>query len=78
VAALEDPLAPAHTPVDAYGAFDDRASWLACARRRAGRSTRIAFRDLRARFIGGVAIVTGVNGVEGLGDLQAGARPDLA
>lgn len=77
VAALDELLSPTYTHIDAYGAFHDRASWLAYAGRRTGRATRIAFRDVSARVVGEVAVVTGVNEVEAIGDPQAGARQDL-
>ena len=70
-------LTPNYTHIDAYGAFHDRASWLAYAGRRAGGSTRIGFRDVRTRLVGDTAIVTGINDIEAGGDPQAGARQDL-
>src|SRR6478672_2744593 len=66
-AALDALLSPTYTHTDAGGAFLDRAAWLAYAQKRAGRTTRIAFRDLRTRFVGDAAIVTGINEVEGAG-----------
>ncbi len=76
-AALETMLSETYTHIDAYGDFHDRASWLAYAGRRAGRTTRIGFRDLLTRLVGDTAIVTGINDVAGMGDPQAGARQDL-
>ena len=66
-ATLDALLSPTYTHTDAGGAFLDRAAWLAYAQKRAGRTTRIAFRDLRTRFVGDAAIVTGINEVEGAG-----------
>ena len=77
VATLDGLLSPTYTHIDAYGDFHDRASWLAYAGPRAGRSTRIAFRELATRRIGEVAVITGVNEIEALGDPEAGARQDL-
>lgn len=76
-AVLDALLSPTYTHIDAYGAFHDRASWLAYAAGRAGRPTRIAFREVATRLIGEVAVVTGINDVEAVGDPQAGARQDL-
>ena len=77
VAVLDELLSPTYTHIDAYGDFHDRTSWLAYAAGRAGRTTRIALRDLATRLIGEVAVVTGVNKIEAIGDPQAGARQDL-
>ena len=77
VATLDGLLSPTYTHIDAYGDFHDRASWLGYAGRRAGRSTGIAFRELATRRIGEVAVITGVNEIEALGDPEAGARQDL-
>ncbi len=66
-AALEALLSPTYTHTDAFGGFQDRAAWLDYARRRAGRTTRIGFRDLRTRIVGDVAIVTGINDLSGPG-----------
>ena len=63
VAVLDELLSPTYTHIDAYGDFHDRTSWLAYAAGRAGRTTRIALRDLATRLIGEVAVVTGVNGI---------------
>ena len=77
VGTLDALLSPTYTHVDAYGDFHDRASWLAYAGQRAGRATKIAFREVATRLIGKVAVITGVNNVEAIGDPQAGARQDL-
>src|SRR5262249_54564445 len=89
-AALEALLSPSYTHTDVFGAFQERAAWLAYARRRAGRTTRIAFRDVRTRIVGDpgsksgagrgsnpgqvVAIVTGLNEVSGPGGRSADDR----
>jgi hypothetical protein len=70
-ATLDSLLSPTYTHSDAAGEFHDRASWLEYARRRAGRSTRISFRDVRKRLVGDVAIVTGINDVSGGGATSA-------
>lgn len=70
-AVLDALLSPTYTHVDVFGAFHDRADWLSYAAGRAGRSTRISFRDVRTRFVGDIAIVTGLNDVEGPGGLNA-------
>ncbi len=77
LAVLDELLSPTYTHIDAYGDFHDRASWLAYAGRRAGRSTQIGFREMALRLIGEMAIVTGINDVEAVGDPQAGARQHL-
>jgi ketosteroid isomerase-like protein len=66
-ATLDTLLSPTYTHGDAAGGFHDRSHWLEYARRRAGRTTRISFRDVRIRVIGDVAIITGVNDVSGGG-----------
>ena len=77
LAVLDELLSPTYTHIDAYGDFHDRASWLAYAGRRAGRSTQIGFREMALRLIGEMAIGTGINDIEAIGDPQAGARQDL-
>ena len=72
VTVLETLLSQSYSHIDAYGAFHDKASWLGYAGRRAGRTTRIAFRDLQTRLVGDTAIVTGINDVESIGDPQVG------
>jgi ketosteroid isomerase-like protein len=71
VAALDALLSPTYTHSDVFGHFQDRAAWLAYARGRAGRPTRIAFRNVARRIIGDVAIITGLNEVEGPGARDA-------
>jgi len=73
-AALEALLSPSYTHTDVFGAFLERAPWLTYARRRAGRATRIAFRDVRTRIVGDAAIVTGLNEVSGPGGRSADDR----
>ena len=77
VAVLDELVSPTYTHIDAYGDFHDRASWLAYAGRRAGRSTQIGFREMALRLIGEMAIVTGINDIQAVGDPQVGARQDL-
>jgi ketosteroid isomerase-like protein len=69
--ALDALLSSTYTHSDVFGRFQDRAAWLAYASGRAGRATRIAFRDVRQRIIGDVAIITGINEVEGPGARDA-------
>ena len=71
VATLDALLSPTYTHSDVFGHFQDRAAWLAYARGRAGRPTRIAFRDVARRIVGDVAIITGVNQLEGRGSRDA-------
>jgi ketosteroid isomerase-like protein len=73
-AALEALLSPSYTHTDAVGAFLERAAWLDYARGRAGRATRIAFRDTRTRIAGDVAVVTGINDIAGPGGRSADDR----
>lgn len=77
VATLETLLSPTYTHSDVFGRFQDRAAWLAYARGRAGRPTRIAFRDVARRLVGDVAIITGVNEIEGMGARDAGDTSPL-
>lgn len=70
-ATLDALLSPTYTHADVSGRFQDRAAWLAYARGRAARGTRIAFRDVRQRIIGDVAIITGINELEGPGARDA-------
>jgi ketosteroid isomerase-like protein len=70
-ATLDTMLSPTYTHVDLFGAFHDRASWLNYAAGRAGRATRIAFRDVKTRLAGDLAIVTGLNVIEGPGGHNA-------
>ena len=66
-ATLDSLLSPTYTHSDAAGEFHDRSHWLEYAQRRAGRTTRISFRDVRKRVMGDVAIITGINDVSGGG-----------
>jgi len=59
-------LSPSYTHNDASGERLDREQWLAYAARRSGRITQIAFRDVRTRTFGDLAVITGFN------DLTAG------
>lgn len=65
--ALRSLLSPSYTHNDASGEFLTCDQWLAYAAQRAGRATRIAFRDVRTRFFGDVALVTGFNDLTGGG-----------
>jgi ketosteroid isomerase-like protein len=78
VAALEALVSPTYTHVDIYGHRMDRAEWLDYARSRAGKNTRITFRDVRTRHLGDVAVITAVNDLAGVGDLQSRGRDDCA
>ena len=71
VATLDALLSPTYTHSDVFGHFQDRAAWLAYAGGRAGRATRIAFRDVAQRIVGDVAVITGVNELEGSGARDA-------
>lgn len=77
IAVLEAVLSPSYTHTDAFGEFHDRSSWLEYAQRRTGRTTRIGFRSLRRRLVGDVAIVTGINDIEGSGALSASDHSDV-
>ena len=70
-------LSPTYTHNDAFGARHDHRSWLAYATKRAGRQTRITFRDVKTRFVGDVAIVTGYNDLSGGCVLSPGDTEDL-
>jgi len=76
-AALEALLSPRYTHTDVFGAFLERTAWLAYARGRAGRATRIEFREVGTRIVGDVAIVTGLNVVSGPGGRSADDRAAL-
>jgi ketosteroid isomerase-like protein len=65
VQTLESLLSPTYTHNDVHGVFQDRAAWLSYASTRAGMNTAITFADLRKRVHGDVAIVTGVNLLDG-------------
>jgi ketosteroid isomerase-like protein len=68
IAKLEELLSPSYTHIDYFGEFHDRAGWLDYARRRTRLRTRISFRDVRTRIFGDVAIVTGTNDLDYIGD----------
>lgn len=78
MAVLESLLSPSYTHNDAFGAHHDHASWLAYARGRTGRATRIAFRNVETRLRGDVAIVTGINDISGGGATSAADGKDLS
>ena len=77
MAVLDAMLAPGYTHTDAFGAHLDRAAWLGYAGKRTGRTTGIRFRNVEARIYGDVAIVTGINELEGPGILSAQDRSPL-
>ena len=70
-AVLDTLLSPTHTHSDVFGHFHGRSAWLAYARGRGGRGTRIAFRDVTPRIMGAVAVITGINEVKGPGARDA-------
>ena len=76
-ATLDALLSPRYSHIDLFGAFHDRAAWLAYAAKRAGRATAIEFSDVATRMIGDVAIVTGINHLRGPGVLDAADRDDV-
>jgi ketosteroid isomerase-like protein len=76
-AMLDALLSPTYTHSDVFGHLQDRAAWLAYARGRAGRATRIAFRDVAQRILGDVAVITGVNEIEGPGARDAADAASL-
>jgi ketosteroid isomerase-like protein len=75
---LEVMLSPTYTHADAFGAFHDRAGWLAYAGGRAGRNTQITFREAEIRRVGDVAIVTGINDLGGGGIRNARDQKSLS
>ena len=76
--ALDALLSPTYTHSDVFGNFQDRAAWLAYATGRSGRGTRIRFRDVRQRLLGDVAIITGINEIDGAGARDAADAAPLA
>ena len=76
MATLESLLSPTYTHTDVFAELHDRTGWLGYARRRAGRTTRVDFRDVRRRVVGDVAIVTGINDIRGPGALSASDQKD--
>ncbi len=70
-------LSPSYTHNDAFGAHLPFSDWLAYASKRAGRATQIAFRDVKTRYFGDVAIVTGYNDLSGGGTAAPGDTKDL-
>jgi ketosteroid isomerase-like protein len=58
--------------INAYGALLHRAECLRYTGGRAGRSTRIAFKDVSTRIEGDVAVVTGINELTGAGVRDVG------
>lgn len=77
LAALEMMLSPTYSHTDAAGDFHSRATWLGYAGKRAGRKTVLAFRDVRTRIIGDIAIITGINDLRGPGIRNPTDQVDL-
>jgi ketosteroid isomerase-like protein len=77
VGVLDSLLSPTYMHTDVFGKLSDRASWLAYASRRTGRTTRIEFRDVRIRVNGDVGIVTGINDLQGGGIRDQGDEKTL-
>ncbi|QIG46489.1 nuclear transport factor 2 family protein [Nordella sp. HKS 07] len=75
---LDALLSPTYSHSDAFGKLYDRAGWLAYAAARAGRGTQISFREVETRYIGDIAVVTGVNDLTGGGIRNAGDQTDLS
>lgn len=76
-ATLQELLSSSYTHNDAFGAHLPYAEWLAYAAKRKGRRSQIAFRDVKFRLFGDVAIVTGFNDVTGGGATAAADIRDL-
>ena len=70
-------LSPTYTHNDVFGAHLEHSDWLAYAARRTGRQTKIAFRDLKIRLFGDVAVVTGFNDITGGGATSPDDGADL-
>ncbi|MEJ1158694.1 nuclear transport factor 2 family protein [Prosthecomicrobium sp. N25] len=62
-AVLEDLLSPTYTHGDYLGGSQGRADWLAYAAGRTRLHTTLAFREVEIRFVGMVAVVTGINDI---------------
>jgi ketosteroid isomerase-like protein len=77
VPALRASLSPSYTHNDLFGAHLSCSDWLAYASKRTGRGTQIAFRDVKTRLFGDIAIVTGFNEVTGGGATDPADRRDL-
>ena len=69
-------LSPTYMHTDVYGHLQDRTAWLTYVHGRAGRATRLTFRDVQWRLLGDVAVVTGVNDVHADGNTAPGAPQD--
>src|SRR5262249_14562242 len=67
---LEGLLSPTYTHIDYYGGYHERVSWLEYASRRTRLKTQIHFREVHTRVVGNVAIVTGINDIEYVGDTE--------
>ena len=77
-AALASMLSQSYTHNDATGEHLKRDAWLEYAAKRAGRGTRITFRNVETRIFGDLAVVTGFNDMSGGGVLNAGDNRDLS
>ena len=77
-AVMDSLLSPGYTHTDVFGKRADRATWLAYASGRGGRTTRIEFREVRIRVDGDVGIVTGINDLDGGGIRDAADRKSLS
>jgi len=76
--ALAAMFSQSYTHNDASGEHLKRDAWLAYAAKRAGRETRITFRNVETRIFGDLAVVTGFNDMSGGGVLNAEDNRDLS
>src|SRR5262245_47754103 len=70
-ATLDALLSPTYTHTDNFGAVLDGACCLQYTACRAVPTTIIGFRDIETRIVGDVAVVTGINLVQGAGSRSA-------
>lgn len=75
---LRSMLSPTYTHNDAFGEHLNYDAWLTYAQKRAGRATRITFRDVEVRIIQDVGIVTGFNDMTGGGITSPTDPADLS
>ncbi len=78
VETLRSLLSPSYTHNDASGAHLTYSEWLAYASSRTGRDTQIAFRDIKKRIFGNIAIVTGFNDLTAGGVFHEADRRDMS
>lgn len=78
IPALRALLSPSYTHNDIFGAHLPCEDWLAYAAKRTGRDTRIAFREVKTRRFGELAVITGFNDITGGGATSAGDTQDLS